>query len=119
MLYEGAILALENAKAHAREKNHEGRAKQLIRATDIVSELLACLDTERGGTVASSLASLYNFILRRIMDANITNDPAVIDECLSVMKTLLEGWREIVERPSGNRSATPIRPEVSMAGITA
>ncbi len=119
MLYDGAIRSLEKAKAHAERRNHEGRAKELVRVTDIVSELLACLDTERGGRLASSLASLYGFVLRRIMDANMHNEVRAIEDCLSVMKTLQDGWRQIVDRPEVNYPRATAPEMMTMAGITA
>jgi flagellar protein FliS len=119
MLYERAIRSLENARAFATQQKHEGRCKQLARVRDIVSELLVCLNFEEGGRLADSLASLYSYILRRIIDADVRNDPQAIEDCLSVLITLYDGWRQIVEPANTKRAATADHFASTVAGITA
>ena len=77
MLYDGAIrhlnLALDSfAEGHRR---YDEINNHIIAAQDILSELTASLDFEKGGVLAKNLFSLYSFMNRRLLDANLKKDP--------------------------------------------
>jgi flagellar protein FliS len=105
LLYEGAINFLKAAKECATLKDVSGRAYNINRATAIVLELLNALDFERGGEVARHLRDLYVFLLRRLIEANKGNQPAIIAECIPVLETLHDGWNEAMFRPKNRASA--------------
>jgi flagellar protein FliS len=63
-----------------------------------VSELLAALNHEKGGEIASNLDALYRFVLDSITRANVEGDRAAIRPILQILETLLSGWHEIEGR---------------------
>ena len=71
MCYEGAIDSLKLAKEKMKEKNYEKKGEAIIKAQDIIDELLCSLDLEKGGAIASNLSSLYNYMLRRILHGDV------------------------------------------------
>ncbi|MDP3894541.1 flagellar export chaperone FliS [Nocardioides sp.] len=77
-----ALLASEPLTAH----------EQLVHAQEIVSELQASLrpDLWSGGP---SMASLYDYLLRRLVEANLRKDAAIAAECLELVTDLCETWR--------------------------
>ncbi len=105
MLYEGAINFLNTAKECATLSDVSGRAYNINRATAIVFELVNALDFERGGEVALNLHNLYVFVLRRLIEANKGNKPAVIAECIPILETLCEAWNEAMFKPKCRASA--------------
>ncbi len=74
MCYEGAIDSLKLAKQKINEKDYEEKAKAIIKAQDIIDELLCSLDLEKGGAIAKNLSSLYNYMLRRILYGDVNKD---------------------------------------------
>ena len=56
--YEGAIDSLKLAKQKIDEKDYEGKGKAIIKAQEIIEELLCSLDFKKGGEIANSLQSL-------------------------------------------------------------
>lgn len=94
MLYDGAI----GAVLRAQQAHGEGFAgvpvvnEELQRAQAIVSELLFSLDRDKGGTVADSMASLYDFCLDRLIRANVSKDLTLVDPVVEVLRGLRDAW---------------------------
>lgn len=107
LLYEGAIKFLQCAKQKAEMADVAARAYNLNRATAILLELLRCLDMERGGEIAMNLRALYIFMLRRLLQANLQNDPRMIGECIAIVENLHAGWEQAMMKPLAAINAEP------------
>ena len=99
MCYEGAIDSLKLAKQKMREKNYEKKAKAIIKAQDIIRELMCSLDFEKGAEIANNLDSLYNYMLRRILQGDLNKDVRPIDEVIGMFTELLSAWQEVASKP--------------------
>jgi flagellar protein FliS len=99
MCYEGAIDSLRMAKEKIKEKDYEKKAKAIIKAQDIIEELICSLDFEKGGEIANNLASLYNYMLRRILHGDLNKDVEPIDEVIGMFTELLSAWQEVASKP--------------------
>jgi flagellar protein FliS len=89
MLYDGLISALERAKAAIERGDAAEAHGQLVKAQDIIREgLLAPLDMRY--EVSHSLAQLYEYYHRRLVEANLRKDVEPVNEVL----THVRGWRE-------------------------
>jgi len=97
--YEGAIDSLKLAKEKIKEKDYEKKAKAIIKAQDIIEELICSLDFERGGEIANNLESLYNYMLRRILQGDHNKDVGPIDEVIGMFTELLSAWQEVASKP--------------------
>lgn len=95
MLFDGLQTAVIRAKGLIEQNDMARKTEQINKATDIVIHLQASLDHEQGGDVAANLDSLYSYMLRRIMDANRTNDPAILDEVNKLIAEVKAGWEEM------------------------
>lgn len=100
MCYEGAIDNLLIAKQKMAAKEYGDKAKALIKAQEIIDELLYSLDFEKGGSVAKNLESLYNYITRRIIQADVNKDIAGFDEVIGILRQLLSAWEQAVAMPA-------------------
>lgn len=99
MCYEGAIDNLTIAKKMYAESNFEEKGKALKKAQEIVSELLCSLDFQKGGPVARNLESLYNYMIRKMVLADVNKDVSAIDEVLGMLNELLSAWKEVFSKP--------------------
>ncbi len=95
MLYDRAIVLLNKAKNEISEKQYEAKGHTLDKASDIIFELLTTLDKDKGGEIASSLANLYNFVLREIMNANSKLNTKSLDNAVKILSELKESWESI------------------------
>jgi flagellar secretion chaperone FliS len=99
MCYEGVIDSLKLAKEKIKEKDYEKKAKAIIKAHDIIRELMCSLNFEKGGEIANNLDSLYNYMLRRIFQGDLKKDVRPIDEVIGMLNELLSAWRELALKP--------------------
>ncbi len=99
MCYEGVIDSLKLAKEKIKEKDYENKAKAIIKAQDIIKELMCSLDFEKGGEIANNLDSLYNYMLRRILQGDLNKDVRPIDEVIGMFTELLYAWQEVASKP--------------------
>ena len=92
---DGAIQALEDARAHLKAKRIPERSKSVTKAQLIVAELQKSLDFEKGGDLALQFARLYDYIQRRRIDGNFQQADEPLAEAQRLLLTLDEAWQEI------------------------
>jgi flagellar protein FliS len=112
MCYEGAIDSLKIGKQKLAEKDYEAKGKALIKAKDIIYELKSSLNFEEGGTIATNLDSLYNYMLRRITEADLQNDVQAIDDVIGMLGELKSAWEEIFNEQKNVMSSEAPEPPV-------
>ena len=61
----------------------------------IVDGMRASLDYQRGGEIAANLGSLYDYIERRLVEAGVSSDTAVLDEVSALLKEVKAGWDSV------------------------
>ena len=98
MCYEGCIANASRAQEEMRKGNVAAKGVYLGKATAIVAELLNTLDRERGGEIAERLEVLYRYVLHTFSQANLKQDPALMDGALRVLRELKEGWVALAEK---------------------
>ena len=94
MLYEGALRFLRRARKSLYDRDLEGANNNLLRAEDIVSELMASLDLENGGKIADGLFRLYDYMYRLLLEANLKKDPQPLDQVEKMLEELRDTWKE-------------------------
>ncbi|MCD6363809.1 MAG: flagellar export chaperone FliS [Synergistetes bacterium] len=97
MLYDGAINFLKKAKVAIEEKNIEEAHTSLIRAQDILAELMSSLNMDVG-EIALNLFRLYEYMHYRLVEANVRKDIEPIDEVLGLFQGLKEAWEEAIKK---------------------
>lgn len=99
LLYRAAGDATRSASAHLAAGRIVERCRQISKAHAILVQLSASLDHARGGTLSRSLAELYDYMQRRLLEANLRQKAEPLVEVESLLATLLEGWDQIRTAP--------------------
>ena len=107
LLYEGALQSCRQAAERFEDPRQRGES--LGRAHRIVTELMASLDYDKGGEIATNLDGLYGFVLDAITRANVDEEERVLGPAIQVLETLVSGWREI-ETARTTEPQEPPRP---------
>lgn len=97
MLMEGALDKVATAKGLITRKDYEGKSEHITWASSIISGLRSGLDMEAGGEIASNLNDLYAYMNRRLIDANIENDVAILDEVSGLLIEIKSAWDAMPE----------------------
>lgn len=93
MLYDGVIVALLSAINHIKSSNVAAKGAALSKAITIIDNgLRASLDKKAGGEIAANLDALYDYMSRRLLEANIKNDTAIVQEIHDLMADLRGAW---------------------------
>jgi flagellar protein FliS len=93
MMYEGILRFNMQAKRSIMDGDIERRTYWINRSNAVISELINILDYNQGD-ISHYLAGLYTYQLRLLVEANLYNDSAKIDEVSQVFKGLLDAWKE-------------------------
>jgi len=95
MLYDGAIknasFAVEHMKSGQIEKVHDC----LIKTKNIVTELMATLNMDRGGDIAKNLQSLYSYMFSQLIEANMNKKTEPVVIVIDLLKELRAAWTKI------------------------
>ncbi len=92
MLLRGALDRVAIARGAIKRGDIAEKARRLSTAVAIVQELDACLNLEQGGETAVNLARLYDYIVRRLVDANAHNDLSGLDEVSELLMQVYRAW---------------------------
>jgi len=100
MLFDGALSAIDMARLHLGAGRVAEKGKAISKAISIVDEgLKAALDAQAGGAagaqLVANLSALYDYIVRRLMAANVRNDVAALDEAQRLLQNVASAWREV------------------------
>lgn len=63
----------------------------------LLNQLDGTLDMERGGEIAQNLRNLYGYMLNRLTVANVTNDPSIVVEVATLVRTIKSSWDQLVK----------------------
>ena len=114
LLYAKALEKLNQARCNLEAGQIRPRADAIAHAMEIVLELQGSLNGEAGGEIASNLARLYDYVQERLIEANVEQQVAPLDDAIRVMETLYDGWKQI--QPSGSLKAEVEAPTAVGAG---
>jgi|SRR5687768_8491303 flagellar protein FliS len=92
MLYDGAIRFGEQARLALEKKNYEQSFNLLTRAQRIMAEMVAALKHDLAPELCGKLSALYNFVYRKLVEANISHSIPPLDEALAILRYQRETW---------------------------
>jgi flagellar protein FliS len=96
MLFDGALLAINLAKAHMLEHKTVEKAESINKAIDIIgSGLRAALNIKDGGELANNLDLLYEYVIMQLLKANMNNEPELLDESYRLLDQLADAWKQV------------------------
>ena len=98
MLFDGARAAVKLAAASIERGDLPTKLRAFDKAISIIGQgLQASLDHQRGGEIAAQLNGLYDYMLRRLLMANGTNDLTMLAEVDGLLASLQEAWLAICQ----------------------
>jgi flagellar protein FliS len=95
MLMEGALDRIAAAKGQVARRDYEGKSRNISWAVSIIKGLRNSLDHEQGGEIAANLDDIYDYLCRRLIDANSENAVSALEEASSLLGEVKAGWDAI------------------------
>lgn len=95
MLYNGCLKFIHLAKKAVEENNFEGKNTNIQKAQNIIQELMVTLNMDY--EISNNLMSLYDYINRRLMEANMKNDVAILEEVEGFVADFRDTWKQVIQ----------------------
>jgi flagellar protein FliS len=108
MLYDGAVKAVHAARAALARGDVAGRGTAISKAIAIVDEgLRPALDLKAGGEIAANLSGLYDYIVNRLLYANLKQDEGSLEEAARLLSELKSAWETLDRKARGDAAGEP------------
>ncbi len=104
MLLDGALTRIATAKGHIQRAEAAQKGEQIGKAISIVEELKASLNPE-AGEISANLGDLYSYISGRLLTANTSDDPSILDEVGDLLREIKSAWDVLASQPGTQGAA--------------
>lgn len=116
LMFETVLEDINKARGGIQQRDVLLKIKHIDRAIRIIQEgLRTSLDLDNGGELAGNLASLYEYAVVRLAQANAKNDEAILMEVASLIEPVLDAWKQIgpnadTQPDSSPQTLSPVVP---------
>ncbi len=109
MLLDAALEKIAKAKGFMVNKKIQAKGENIGLAISIIDVLRASLDMQAGGDISRNLESLYDYMSRRLTEANLKNDVVLLDEVANLLIPIKQAWdaipKDLHNKPQGQRES--------------
>ena len=95
MLLEGALERVATASGAVNRGEMAQAGESIGKAISIIDNLRVSLDQEQGGTIAENLSALYDYMVRRLLEANATRDRDMLAEVSGLLREIKVAWDQV------------------------
>ena len=117
MLMEGALEKIATAKGLMARGDLAKKGKQITWAISIIDGLRVSLDKKAGGDIAANLDDLYDYMERRLFQANLENDASILDEVTGLLRDIKSAWDAIPDDVRQNHGGSLPDPARTRLGV--
>ena len=122
MLYDGCLKFIRRAEEAIQNENIEVKNENLLKAQNIIRELMLTLNTDVA--VSQDMMAMYDYILNQLVEANMKNDLDALKEAAKYTEDFRDTWKEVIKidrqaRHSGESSSEPAQQKKPAAPLKA
>ena len=121
MMIDAAIRFAKRAKLHWEADEDEKACEVLIRAQQVMGELLGGLNREASPQLVGKIASVYVFVFRNLMEAGLERNVEKIDDAIKVLEAEQKTWRQVCQKLAEEKQIEPgsAAPAAPLDGLDA
>ena len=108
MLYDGAIRFAESARPALEKQDWEASFKLICKAQNIVAELTATLKHDINPDMCGRLAALYNYVYRKLIEANTDHTIESLDEAVRILRFQRQTWALLMAKLGQQKAAAAV-----------
>ncbi len=112
MLMEGALSRIIKAKSYIRNKDTQKKGEFISMAISIIGGLRDSLDPKADADLTANLDNLYEYMSRRLVEANVNNSIAMLDEVYGLLTEIKTAWDAIGQPPLASPPMNAVNPDV-------
>ncbi|MEH7225059.1 flagellar export chaperone FliS [Bacillus sp. JJ1566] len=95
MLYNGCLKFISMARVAMEENNISGKNTNLIKAQNIIQELMVTLNMDN--EISKQMMAMYDYIKSCLIEANINNDLQILEEAEGYVKEFRDTWKQVIQ----------------------
>ncbi len=95
MLYNGCLKFITLAKAAIGKNEIETKNLNIQKAQNIIHEFMVTLNMEVA--LSKELMPLYDYMNRRLIEANLKNDLSILEEVESMVVEMRDTWKQVIQ----------------------
>lgn len=95
MLYNGCLKFITLGKKAMETGNIQEKNNNLLKAQNIIHELMVTLNMDVA--ISKDLLALYDYLNRQLVEANLKNDSAILDEVTEFVTDFRNTWKEAIQ----------------------
>lgn len=116
MMMGGALDRIASARGCMERGEIAEKGEQIGWAISIIDGLRVSLDKSAGGELAENLDRLYEYMARRLLEANMRNEPAWLDEVAGLLRQIKSAWDAIPAELTGARAGAGAEAKPAAVG---
>ena len=105
LMMEGVLARIAMARGHMERGAVAEKGARIGDAIGIVNGLRASLNHDADARLSANFDALYDYMARRLLEANLRDDPAALDEVAGLMRELKEAWEAVPPEVTGAPAA--------------
>jgi flagellar protein FliS len=105
LMMERVLAKVGLAKTHMENANVVEKGNNIGDAIQIINGLQASLNHKADAKLSGNFDALYDYMMRRLLEANLHNDDAALDEVSGLMRELKEAWDAIADQVEAREAA--------------
>jgi flagellar secretion chaperone FliS len=113
MLYDGAIRFAEQGRLALAQRNFEQSYTLITRVQKIILEMSCTLKPDVSADLCRQLSALYNYVYRKLVEANVEHRIDSLDEVITLLKYQRETWALLLEQ-LGRHKATSAAAQLDL-----
>lgn len=117
MMMEGVLDKIALAKGFMARREHEAEGRHINWAVSLINGLRMSLNKDEGGDLAEDLDSLYEYMVRQLLEGHMKANPGLLDEVASLMREVKSGWDGIPEALDRETGAVQEQPHPDAAPL--
>ena len=98
LMMEGALTKIAVARGHMERAEVAEKGANITRAISLINGLQASLNHKADARMAENFDALYAYMMRRLLEANLRDDAAALDEVSGLLRELKEAWDAIEDQ---------------------
>lgn len=99
LMMERALSRIMFARGHMQRKEIAKKGENIGDAISVINGLQVSLNHKANKRMSENFDALYAYMMRRLLQANLDDDPAILDEVAGLLRELKEAWDAIADDP--------------------
>jgi flagellar protein FliS len=116
MMYDATVKFIRAGVKAIEEKDIQNAHNNIVRAENIIYELMSTINVEEGGDIAQNLLKLYDYMIEELIEANTKKSVEKLENVLRIINPVRSAWKDVLAKETSAKSEAREHKSVNFAG---